>query len=69
MNVLPQSCEFLKVQSRYAQKPLHVSALGIRGPNGILTICECNIAVRAQINDRLCLAGKAVNVARRMIVE
>ncbi len=46
----------------------HVRSLGIRRPDGIITIRQRNGSVHAQVHDRLGLAHKTMNMAWRMIV-
>jgi hypothetical protein len=56
------------VQSCSGKNLFYVGALGVRGPDGILAIRERDVSIQAQIHDHFRLAGKAVNMPRRMIV-
>jgi hypothetical protein len=68
MYLLPQPCKFLKVLSRDGQDFLHVRPFGIPRLNGIAPFRQSDTAIGPEIDNRLRLASKTVNMARQMIV-
>jgi hypothetical protein len=68
MDLLPQGCQFLEVLCGGVEDLPDLRSLGVGWSNGIVPLCQGDVAVRSQIDDDLGLAQKTMDVTRRMIV-
>jgi len=65
--LLPKNYEFLKMSSGGQEYVPHIRLACIAGPDGIRSVCERDLAVRAKIDDDFDFGIESMHVPRRVI--
>jgi hypothetical protein len=68
MDRLPEGNELFEMSRRGIQNLSNIGAFSVCGPDRIASISKSDVVIGSQINDRLRLGEKAVNVPRRVVV-
>jgi hypothetical protein len=68
MNSFPQISQLLEVLRRGVEYLSYLGPLRIAWPDRVFAICQGNIPIIPEIDNRLRLSAKNMHMARRMIV-